>query len=101
GGPHVEPEHFRLMLNCASICRTSAEFLLSRSPLHVRVCEACAAACDACARSCAEIGGMDDCGRACAACAISCRQVAAALQTPPHQLEPALTHPASRPVSRA
>src|SRR5687768_8425391 len=28
GGPHVEPDHFRLMMACAEICRTSAHFML-------------------------------------------------------------------------
>lgn len=34
GGSHVEPEHFRLMLNCAEMCQTSANFMLSHSALH-------------------------------------------------------------------
>lgn len=38
GGRHVEQKHLRLMLNCAEICQTSANFMLSGSPLHGRVC---------------------------------------------------------------
>src|SRR5947209_5801292 len=34
GGKHVAPAHFRLMLNCAEICQTSANFMLSGSELH-------------------------------------------------------------------
>ena len=28
GGKHLEPAHFRLMMACAEICRTSAHFML-------------------------------------------------------------------------
>lgn len=75
GGKHVEPEHFRLMSVCADICRTSAEFMLCASPLHTRVCAVCAEICDACAQSCAEIGGMDECVESCRRCAQSCHQM--------------------------
>lgn len=34
GGKHTEPQHFRLMMNCAEICQTSANFMLSGSELH-------------------------------------------------------------------
>ena len=30
GGKHVEPKHFRLMMACAEICRTSAHFHADR-----------------------------------------------------------------------
>src|SRR5215216_747203 len=32
GGKHVEPKHFRLMMACAEICRTSAHFMLLNTP---------------------------------------------------------------------
>jgi hypothetical protein len=76
GGRHVEPTHFRLMRNCAEICRTSADFMLSNSPLHARICAACAEVCDACADSCEQLGEMDECVQACRACAQSCHQMA-------------------------
>jgi len=76
GGKHVEPVHFRLMMNCAEMCRTSADFMLSSSNLHARICAACAEVCDACARSCEDIGEMDECVQACRACAESCRSMA-------------------------
>ncbi len=77
GGKHVEAEHFRLMMNCAEICQTSANFQLSSSPFHRRVCEVCAEVCEACAVSCEKIGGMDECVKACRVCAESCRKMAA------------------------
>ena len=76
GGRHVDPDHFRLMDDCAEICRTAADFMLSRSAFHARVCGVCAEICDACAQSCEEIGGMEGCARACRGCAESCRRLA-------------------------
>jgi hypothetical protein len=76
GGKHVEPTHFRLMINCAEICRTAADFMLSNSPLHARICAACAEVCDACAQSCEQVGDMDECVQVCRRCAESCRKMA-------------------------
>jgi hypothetical protein len=73
GGRHVEQGHFRLMLNCAELCQTSANFMLSGSPLHGRVCAVCAEACDACAKSCEQVGEMRECVEECRRCAKSCR----------------------------
>lgn len=75
GGRHVEQEHFRLMLNCAELCQTSANFMLSGSPLHGRVCAVCAEACEACAKSCEKVGDMRDCVEECLRCAKSCRSM--------------------------
>src|SRR5688500_15829481 len=38
GGPHVEPRHFRLMLACAEICRTTAYFMELGTEFHKRTC---------------------------------------------------------------
>ena len=76
GGRHVEPEHFRLMMNCAEMCRTAADFMLSSSRFHARTCTVCAEVCDACAQSCEAIGTMEECVRACLKCAESCRRMA-------------------------
>lgn len=76
GGEHVEPQHFRLMINCAEICRTSADFMLGNSPVHAPVCAACAEVCAACASSCEQVGGMDQCVKACRSCEQSCRKMA-------------------------
>jgi MinD superfamily P-loop ATPase len=77
GGPHVAAEHFRLLMNCAEICQTSANFQLSSSQFHSQVCGVCSEICAACALDCEKIGGMADCVDACKACAESCRQMAA------------------------
>ena len=77
GGKHVEPEHFKLMMACAEICRTAAHFMLLNSPHHQHVCRECAEICAECAKDCERVGGMNDCVLACNLCAESCRAMAA------------------------
>ncbi len=77
GGKHIEPGHFRLMMACAEICRTSAHFMLIGLPEHKHTCRACAEICEACAKSCEQVGDMQDCVAQCRACAESCRKMAA------------------------
>lgn len=81
GGKHVEPEHFRLMLDCAEICRASAALMSSGSAFHTDLCRLCAQICRACAASCAGLDDMEDCVQACERCAASCEAMAA--QAPP------------------
>ena len=75
GGKHVEPGHFRLMMNCAEMCQTSLNFMLSNSHFSKQVCAVCAEICDACAESCDQLDGMEDCAKACRECAKSCRSM--------------------------
>jgi hypothetical protein len=77
GGTHTEPAHFRLMLNCAEICQTSANFMLSSSELHKLTCAVCAEVCEACAQSCKHVGNMEECAATCRQCADLCRHMAA------------------------
>lgn len=77
GGKHLEPEHFRLMMACAEICQTSANFMLIATDFHKRTCALCAEICEACAQSCEQVGDMQECVDACRACAESCRRMAA------------------------
>jgi hypothetical protein len=77
GGKHVEPQHFRLMMNCAEICQTSTKFMLSGSDFSKQVCKVCAEVCDACAKSCEQVGDMEDCVKACRECAQHCRDMTA------------------------
>ncbi|RUL83555.1 four-helix bundle copper-binding protein [Tautonia sociabilis] len=79
GGRHAEPGHVRLLLDCAEICQTSANFMLRGSPLHVQTCAACAEVCEACAADCEQMGQdqpMRRCAEACRRCAESCRRMA-------------------------
>jgi hypothetical protein len=75
GGRHVEPDHFRLMMNCAEICQLSANFMLSNSRFHPRTCEVCAEICEACAMSCDSISNMEACASICRECSDSCKQM--------------------------
>lgn len=77
GGEHTVPKHFRLMLACAEICRTSAHFMLIGSEHHRHVCRECAKICAECADDCERVGDMDDCVAACRRCAESCSRMAA------------------------
>ena len=81
GGRHAEPNHVRLMMDCAEICQTSANFMLRGSDLHVHTCAACAEVCERCARDCAAMSENDTrmaaCAEMCRRCAASCRAMAA------------------------
>lgn len=79
GGRHAEAGHIRLMLDCAEICQTSANFMLRGSLLHVRTCAVCAETCGACAQDCQQIGTDEQmlaCVEACRRCAESCERMA-------------------------
>lgn len=77
GGEHVQPQHFRLMLDCAQICQTAADFMLRKSPHHPHLCSECAEICRLCADDCERMGDMDDCVEACRKCALTCGAMAA------------------------
>lgn len=77
GGRYIDAQNFRLMGDCAEICRTAADFMLASSVFYPRLCGLCAEVCEACAQSCEEIGGLEGCVRACRGCAASCRRMAA------------------------
>jgi hypothetical protein len=77
GGKHTDPEHFRLMIACAQMCKTAADFMLMNSPHHKHTCGECAEICHDCAQSCEQIGGMQECVEACRRCADSCLRMAA------------------------
>jgi hypothetical protein len=79
GGQHAEVSHVRLLLDCADICQTSADYMLRGSDLHGRTCALCAEVCERCAADCERMGDdaqMQACAQACRACAESCRQMA-------------------------
>jgi hypothetical protein len=82
GGRHADPEYFRLMRDCADICRTAADFMLGSSTFYAKLCALCAEVCEACAQACEDIGGLDACARACQGCARSCRHIAQAAPPP-------------------
>jgi hypothetical protein len=80
GGRHAEAEHVRLLLDCAEICATSANFMMRGSELHTLTCSACAEVCARCAESCERMGDdetMRRCAEVCRRCAESCRRMSA------------------------
>lgn len=82
GRHHAEAAHIRLMLDCAEICQTSANFMLRGSDAHARICGVCAEICDHSGSDC-ELFADDDaqmqvCAEVCRRCAQSCRNMALA-----------------------
>ena len=79
GGMHAEPNHIRVMADCAEICQTSANFMLRGSDLHHLTCGACAEVCDRCAADCDRMSDdlrMAACAEESRRCAEMCRQMA-------------------------
>jgi len=78
GGAHAEPSHVRVLLDCAEICRTSADYMLRGSDLHHETCRVCAVICTRCAEACslmADDAIMTQCAEASRRCAESCRDM--------------------------
>ena len=82
GGPHADPDHMILLLDCAQICETSADFMLRGSEEHVPMCAVCSRVCEACADSCEAIDPRDEdmrrCAEMCRRCAVSCKEMSRA-----------------------
>jgi hypothetical protein len=80
GGHHAEPNHIRLMMDCAEICQTSANFMLRGSERHQLTCRVCADICRACAEGCERMGSDDEmmqqCAEECRRCQQSCERMA-------------------------
>ncbi len=79
GGKHADPAHITLLLDCAQICATSADFMSRLSAQHSTVCRACADVCLACAAACDAFGDdqmMWQCAEECRRCAESCARMA-------------------------
>jgi hypothetical protein len=75
-GRHAEARHIRLILDCAQISATSADFMLRTSDYHTRLCGICAELCAASADSCQELGPhdatMQRCVQICRRCGDAC-----------------------------
>lgn len=79
GEDHAESTHIRLLLDCAEICQTSANFMLCMSDFHGQVCGICADVCEHCAEDCERFADdkmMQKCAEICRSCAQSCREMA-------------------------
>lgn len=78
GGKHVAPEHLNLLMDCAKICNTNADFMLRNSTYYPQSCGLTADICDECADTCDrfEDDFMKECASVCRRCAESCREMA-------------------------
>lgn len=80
GGEKGDPSLVGVLLDCAEICQTSANFLLRGSPYHASTCTACADLCRACEEACRAFPDDEQlahCAELCAACADACDQMVA------------------------
>ena len=78
GGTHADVAQVGLMLDCAQICQTSADFMMRGSPYHERTCGVCAEVCRACASTCRAFEddeNMVHCAEVCEECAEACEQM--------------------------
>ena len=79
GGKHAEPDHIKMLMDCAQICQTAADFMIRNSDFHAGICDECAIICDACADDCEaldpEDAMMKACIEVCRVCATSCEQM--------------------------
>lgn len=79
GGQHAEARHIVLLIDCAQICVTSADFMSRESDQHRLTCGICAEVCEACAADCESMSNdlrMKACAEVCRRCAASCREMA-------------------------
>lgn len=80
GGRHAVPDHIRLLMDCAQICATNADYMLRESSLHSRMCGFCSDVCRLCAENCEQVAGDDQmvkqCAEMCGRCAGSCERMA-------------------------
>jgi hypothetical protein len=81
GGRYATPDHLRLLMDCAQMCTTTADFMARESSFHDRTCGLCSELCRRCASSCEQVAGDDQmvkqCAELCRRCAGSCEKMAA------------------------
>lgn len=79
GGRHATPDHIRLLMDCAQICTTTADYMGRGSSFHDRTCSLCSEICRLCAESCEQVAGDDQmvkqCAELCRRCAGSCEHM--------------------------
>ena len=80
GGEHASEANVTLLQDCATVCRTSADFMLRGSDEYGRMCAVAAAIAQRCAEDCDQFDDevMRACGESCRAAADVCEQMATA-----------------------
>jgi hypothetical protein len=79
GGDRTEVNLIGILLDCAELCQTSANYMLRGSPYHVITCAASAELCRACEEACRAVSDDEQlahCADVCAACAEVCDRMA-------------------------
>src|SRR5687767_4955653 len=79
GGEMCEAALIRVLIDCAEICQTSANFMLRSSELHHFTCAVCAQVCEQAKSACERFpddAQMRLCADACQRCADSCHYMA-------------------------
>jgi hypothetical protein len=79
GGKGANGPRIRLLMDCAEICQTAANFMIRGSQTHGLTCFVCAEICEATANECqryADDSTEAECLDACRRCAESCRAMA-------------------------
>jgi hypothetical protein len=71
----VEANRIRLMLDCAEICQTAANFLIRDSDHYLRVCREAAVICEDLSSVCCKITTMKRVLVACNNCVSACRAI--------------------------
>ncbi|CAA7622049.1 four-helix bundle copper-binding protein [Magnetospirillum sp. SS-4] len=78
GGKAAEWELVQLLLDCADINETAADFMLRSSRLHHLTCQVAAEVSDICASACEKLAAEDvrlrECAQACRRAATACRK---------------------------
>lgn len=81
GGAHAGPAHIRLLMDCAEITQTAANFMLRGSDHDHFACGVCGKICEHCADACEAMDPEDEhmahCAEACRRCADSCHEMVA------------------------
>lgn len=74
GGQHASPRHMNLLLDCAAMCQSTADFAIRRSEMTGFVAGLCSHICKICGDECDEFAddSMRECAKACHHCAREC-----------------------------
>ncbi len=78
GGEHVAPAHVQAMVDCITLCDTTVDFMMRKSPHQTELCTVCAEVCTACADTCAAMADdevMQECADICRQCADACAEM--------------------------
>lgn len=73
-GP-LQEEHVRLMIDCAEMCQTAANFLIRESDHYLRICREAAEICKDLVSSCEGVDGMEGILSICDECVSACRVI--------------------------